>query len=517
MMKMNRRTVIQTGLSLAALGSMGRPAFAQKTGGVLNIGTNREMNYNMLSFSLTGDSLDYVYSWPIYESLFRPNAEGTVDPWLLESFESDPDAMTYTFHVRPGVTFSDGTPLDGKAVKWNLDHYMEVGSKRTALLGAVKSIDLVDDMTVKLQLSEWSAIIPTAFSRECGYMFSPQQYETHGDEYCQEHPVGTGPFTLQSWERNVKKVFVRNDNYWGGPVNLDGVTYVIYNDPLVGQAAMMSGEIDVFAGMAYTGFKPLADRGFDVAIEPLMDHSSLLVFNSMNTDGNDPTGNVQVRRAISHAINVEEVVKAAYLGLATPATQFGIGSHYLNKDIVGYSYDPEKAKALLAEAGYPSGFKTKLQTEAGGANSIVLQIIQANLAQVGITADIEIPTGAAANQAATGWGSGMWYQTSSVYVNVAMQMASIFRQGLSGNVLGLTTMLRPDDVEAALAKAVTSRSDEEAVEGVQQANKLLIDEYAIYLPIAEYAYPYILNKRVKDSGIGATFYSIATLDKAHLE
>lgn len=516
-MSMNRRSVLTVGLSLAVSGALIRPALAAKKGGVLNIGVNREMNYNMMSFSLTGDTLDYVYSWPIYESLFKPNDKGTVDPWLLESYDFDPDAMTYTFRIRRGVTFSDGSVLDAKVVKWNLDHYMKVGSKRTALLGSLKSIDIVDDFTVKLQLSEWSSIIPAAFSRECGYMFSQIHYEKYGDEYCKEHPVGTGPFVLQSWERNVKKVFVRNDKYWGGPVNLDGVTYTVYSDPLVGQAAMLSGEIDAFAGMAYTGFKPLADRGFVIAVPPLMSHSSLLVFNSVNASKDDPLGNVLVRKAIGHAINVKQIVKSAYLGLGAPATQFGIGTHYLNSDIQGYEYNVEKAKELLAKAGYPNGFATKLQAEAGGANATVLQIIQADLAKIGITAKIEIPTGAAANQAATGWGSGMWYQTSSVYVNVAMQMASMFRQNLSGGVLGLTTMLRPDDIHASLTKSVSARSDAESVQAVKQANKLLVDEYAIFLPIAEYAFSYILSKRVKDSGIGATFYSVATLDKAYLD
>lgn len=515
-MDLNRRTLIQAGLSLAAFAVAGGTRAFAAEGGVLNIGTNREMNYNMMSFSLTGDSLDYVYSWPIYESLFRPNAEGTVDPWLLESVDADPEAMTYTFHIRPGVTFSDGTALNASVVKWNIDHYMEVGARRNALLGALQSVEIVDDMTVKLQLSTWSSIIPTAFSREPGYMFSQLQYETHGDEFCQENPVGTGPFVLESWERNVNKVFKRNETYWGGPVSLEGVTYTIYNDPLVGQAAMMSGEIDAFAGMAYTGFKPLEDRGYEIAIPPLKSHCSLLVFNSLNVGGNDPTGNLLVRKAISHAINREEVVAAAYLGLAVPSTQFGIGTYFRNDDIVGYDFDPEKAKALLTEAGFPNGFTTKLMTEAGAANATVLQIIQAHLANVGITADIEIPTGAAGNQAASGWGYGMWYQTSSVYVNVAMQMASMFRQNLTGNILGLATMQRPDEVHELLSTAVAAKSDDEAVAAVKEANKLLIDEYAIYLPIAEYAYSYIISDRIAESGIGASFYSVATLEKAHL-
>jgi hypothetical protein len=103
-----------------------------------------------------------------------------------------------------------------------------------------------------------------------------------------------------------------------------------------------------------------------------------------------------------------------------------------------------------------------------------------------------------------------------VYVNDAMQMGSIFTQGLTGGVLGLTTMLRPDDVNAALVKALASTSDAESVAAVGTANKLLIDTYAIYAPIAEYPYFYILNKKVKASGIGATFYAVASLDKANI-
>jgi hypothetical protein len=98
-----------------------------------------------------------------------------------------------------------------------------------------------------------------------------------------------------------------------------------------------------------------------------------------------------------------------------------------------------------------------------------------------------------------------------------MQMASIFPKGLTGGVLGVTTMLRPDDVTIALARAVSSTSDGESIEAVGEANRLLIDKYAIYAPIAEYAYLYVLNKRIKASGIGETFYSVATLSTAYLE
>jgi peptide/nickel transport system substrate-binding protein len=348
-------------------------------------------------------------------------------------------------------------------------------------------------------------------------MFSQVHYEKYGDEYSQLHPVGTGPFVLKEWVRDVSKSFVRNETYWGGKVPLEGVNYTIYNDTLVGQAALMSDEIDVFVGLGLSGVKALAENGFEAAVEPLQDHASLLVFNSLNTGNDDPTGNLLVRQAISHAINTKAIVEAAFLGYADVSTQFGIGKHFANKDIVGYEYNVEKAKELLAKAGFPNGFSTRIQTASGDTNKTVLQIMQADLAKVGIDAKIELLTGATSNKAETGWGSGMWYHTSSVYVDVAMQMASIFPQGLSGGVLGLTTMLRPDDVTEALKRSVSSTSDAESVKAVGQANKLLIDTYAIYVPIAEYSTIYVLNKRVKESGIGATFYSVASLSTAYLD
>ena len=203
-------------------------------GGTLKIGINSEHTHTMDLFTLTGANTDYFYSWPVYESLFKPNAEGTVDPWLLEDYEMDKENMTYTFHVRQGVTFSDGTPLNAEAVKWNLDHYMEVGSKvESLMLYAIDSIEVVDEYTVQLNMNEWVSIIPYAFSREPGYMTSPTYYEENGAEYVAEHPCGTGPFVLTEWDYDVSKRFEARDDYWGGDVKLDAVEYIIYTDSLV--------------------------------------------------------------------------------------------------------------------------------------------------------------------------------------------------------------------------------------------------------------------------------------------
>ena len=204
-------------------GQPSTPPETEKSGGDLKIAINTECIHTMLSFDLTGAGADYYYSWPVYESLFKPNEEGTVDPWLLEDYSYDPDALTYTFHVRKGVTFADGTVLDAEAVKWNLDHYLEVGAKVEALLSSIDSVEVIDEYTVQLNLNKWSSILPYAFSRECGYMFSPTFFKEHGEEYCKEHPCGTGPFDLAEWNYDVSKKFVKRDDYWGGDVKLDSV------------------------------------------------------------------------------------------------------------------------------------------------------------------------------------------------------------------------------------------------------------------------------------------------------
>ncbi|MFA7108787.1 MAG: ABC transporter substrate-binding protein [Sphaerochaetaceae bacterium] len=483
----------------------------------LNIGIQSECVHTMLSFSLTGDSVDYFYSWPVYESLFKPNAEGSVDPWLLESYEMDKENLTYTFNVRKGITFSDGTVFDGAALKWNLDHYLEVGAKVAALLSSIDTVELVDEDTVVLHLKTWSSILPYAYSRECGYMYSPTFYQEHGKEYCDENPCGTGPYVMTEWNYDVSKTFEARSDYWDGPAKIDTVKYVIYTDPLVAQAAMQNGDIDAYLGPDAGTANSLKAAGIEIKTGTVKSHTYMLCFNSLNLSGNDPTGDVRVRKAISYAIDFDALVEAVWGDFAQERNQFGVGQHFYSDSVVGYDYNPEKAKALLAEAGYPNGFTIDLKTEDASSLIDSATIIQQFLSEVGIKANLSILSGADGNAAEAGWGEGLWVHGSSVYVSAPMQMASMFRQNLTGHVLGLTNLLRPDDVEAAIALSVSAASDEEAVEAIGEANRLLTDEYAIVTNFAEVAKLFAVNSYVKDSGIGDTFYSVADLANAWLD
>ena len=487
-----------------------------KEGGTLKIGVNTEIVHTMLSFTLTGAGMDYYASWPVYESLFRPNEEGSVDPWLLEDYSYDPEALTYTFNIRKGVTFSDGSVLNAEVVKWNLDHYLEVGAKVEALLSSIESVEIIDEYTVQLNLNTWSSILPYAFSRECGYMFSKEFYEKNGDEYCQNNPCGTGPFVLTDWQYDVSKTFTARDDYWGGDVKLDAVEYIIYTDPLVASAALQSGEIDAWLALDAVSASTLEDMGYDIKTCAVKSHTYFLCFNSANKSGNDPTGDVRVRQAISYAIDNEALVEAVWGNFAIARNQFGVGQYFYSDAVQGYEYNPEKAKQLLAEAGYPDGFTIDLKTEDTAALKDCATIVQQYLADVGITANITILSGADANAAEAGWGEGLWIHGSSVYVSVPMQMASMFRQNLTGHVLGIENLLRPDDVDAALAKSVSGANDQEVLDSIGEANRLLTDEYCIIAPFCEAATLFAVNDYVMDSGIGEVFYSIADLSNAWL-
>lgn len=245
-------------------------------------------------------------------------------------------------------------------------------------------------------------------------------------------------------------------------------------------------------------------------------HTYMLYFNSLNQSGSDPTGNVLVRQAISYAIDADALVQSVWGDYAKVRNQFGVGDFFYSDQVQGYSYDPEKARELLAQAGYPDGFTIPLKTSDSTAMRNAATIIAQYLSDVGITAEIQILSGADFSNAEAGWGEGMLLNGSSVYVSVPMQML-IFRKDVDGHVIGLTNLDRTDDVDAAIAASVSAASDEEAAEYIGEANRLLTDEHCIFYNFAEVPTLFAVNDYVKDSGIGEVFFSVADLGNAWLD
>ena len=167
---------------------------------------------------------------PAIETLFRHDNTGKLTPWLATGIKSNATAKTTILTLRKGVKFHDGTNFNAEAVKWNLDRHL---AEKTAAVQKIKSIDVIDDYTVRINLSEWDSTFEGTLAMNTGMMISPTAYEKNGQEWCEKNPVGTGPFEFVSWEKDVRTIYKKFPGYWQkGKPYVDGIEWYIIADHL---------------------------------------------------------------------------------------------------------------------------------------------------------------------------------------------------------------------------------------------------------------------------------------------
>ncbi len=320
----------------------------------------------------------------LFEGLVRFAADGSVLPQLAESWNSSPDGLIYTFHLRRGVHFHDGSPFDADAAKFSLDRALAADSvnPQRSRLRAVRSVDAVDADTLRVSLRRRSGGLLQSLAWGSFIMVSPRSAGTNTS-----HPVGTGPFLFSAWRRGDSLTLVRNPDYWGPPARLAAVTFKFIADPGAAYAALMAGDVDAFDNYpAPESFKQFAvDPRFAVFVGPT-ESETILSLNNRHP----PLDNLLVRRAIAYALDRHAIIEGAMFGYGTP-----IGSHFPPRnpayvDLTGqYPHDVAEAKRLLAQAGYPDGFTVSLKLPPPSYARRGGEIIAAQLAEVGIRARIE--------------------------------------------------------------------------------------------------------------------------------
>ena len=323
-----------------------------------------------------------------YETLLRYDASGVPQPFLCESFEGDPEKLTYTIKMKPGITFQDGTPCDAKAVVWNLDYYKANGTLSGSYFGQYESAEAVDDLTVVVHLSSWNSLFNYGLARSC-YLCSPTAVETLGVDGFNEAPVGTGAFKVVKWEHGVGIFTEAYKDYWAGEPLLDGVNFMIYNSTATQQAALEKGDLDVMnlSGDAVTA-EALAAKGYTLTNAAIPATAYTFCFN---TQAATPLADVRVRQAICYAIDAETIVKALLRDgkFGTSSNQWAIkGTSMYNDEVKGYGYDVAKAKELLKEANYDSNFVLKINYQVGDFMGQLAQICKAQLEAVGIKVEL---------------------------------------------------------------------------------------------------------------------------------
>ncbi|ASM73914.1 MULTISPECIES: ABC transporter substrate-binding protein [Roseobacteraceae] len=333
--------------------------------------------------SAAAGAIDSVLYSNVFEGLTRFMGDGSIVAGLAESWEISDDGLTYTFKLRDGVTFHDGTTMDAEDVKFSLDRARAEDSvnAQKALYTGISDVEVIDPLTVKVTLSEPNGSLLFNLAWGDAVIVAPESIEN-----IKQMPVGTGAFKFVNWVQGDKIELERNDAYWGDAPALAKATFKFISDPTAAFAAVMAEDVDAFAGFPAPENLPQfeADPRFQVLVGSTEGETILSTNNAL-----PPFDNIKVREALAHAINRQSIIDGAMFGYGTP-----IGTHFAPHnpayvDLTGMSeYDPEKSKALLAEAGFADGFETTLHLPPPSYARRGGEIVAAQLAEVGIKAEI---------------------------------------------------------------------------------------------------------------------------------
>jgi len=380
-----------------------------KRGGILRVRGYDPVHFDhhqTINFK-TNTTLSFAYSTLVRYKVGPEVEPGTfiTEPHLAESWET-PDDTTYIFHLRKGIKWHNKPPLNGRElvaddVKFTFDRFLsEPGNADRHLLEAVERVEVVDRYTVKFVLKEpYVWLVDVLANPRSMWVIAPEVVQQFGDLKKPEAVIGTGPFTLEHYEPNVKTVFKRNPEYFlKDQPYVDGVEWLVLEDESTGLAMYRTGQIDAGPWHFWVVRQP--------DLEALQKSNPKLVYRDvvsnvtgaiyMRTD-QPPFNDVRVRRAISMAIDRQAIIDAVYLkGQPTPAIAPGLTEWSLPIDRLGegakyYQYNPKEAQRLLAEAGYAKGFKTPLNFTGGyGRDQIdAVQLAQQYLKDVGIEAELK--------------------------------------------------------------------------------------------------------------------------------
>ena len=389
------KKLLAAALTVASL-AFASPSLAQTPPNVLVVGQIAEPK--SLDPSAVTAVNDFRILVNVYDGLTRYK-DGTleVEPALAESWTISDDGTVYTFKLREGVTFHDGSPFNAEAVKFhfermlNEDHpYHDTGPfPLSFFFSSVDTITAVDDMTVEFKLKEPYAPFLSNLAYPTGLIVSPAAVKEYGADFGR-HPSGTGAYKFAEWEANSRVVVEKNPDYWDGAPDLEAIIYRPITDANTRIAEMLSGGLDIMVEVPPDSLAQFrTDDNFTV-YEQAGPHVWFLILNAKE----GPFANKEIRQAANYAINKKALVENILQGTAEVAagpTPPAFAWAY-NDSLQPYPYDPEKAKQMLADAGYDGSPVTFYVTEGGSGMLDPIAMgtaIQADLEAVGMDVNIE--------------------------------------------------------------------------------------------------------------------------------
>ncbi|MBK1634306.1 ABC transporter substrate-binding protein [Rhodovulum adriaticum] len=327
-------------------------------------------------------AIDEVVYANLFEGLTRFAPDGRIVPALAARWEVSADATRYTFHLRDGVTFHDGTAMDADDVIFTLDRARAEDSTNAQkqLFAGIERVEALDPLTVRVTLSAPDGDFPFKMAWGDAVIVAPESADSLATA-----PIGTGPFRLARWAKGDRVDLVRSPDYWGTSPALAAATFKFISDPNAAFAAMMAGDVDAFPNFPAPETLELfeADPRFSVIVGTT-EGETILAMNNRQPPLDDP----RVRAAIAHAIDRQDIIDGAMFGYGTPIGTHFAPHHPAYLDLTGLSaHDPDKARALLAEAGLET-VKLRLALPPPAYARRGGEILAAQLRAVGIETEI---------------------------------------------------------------------------------------------------------------------------------
>jgi peptide/nickel transport system substrate-binding protein len=373
--------------------ALAQPAGAPKKGGTLRVAFYIEAA--TMDPHLSGSKIDRQVYHNLYEPLVTLDVKLGIRPGLAESW-TQPDPKTLIFKLRRGVKFHDGTDFNAEAVKWNVNRMKtEPKSVRKGELASVDTVDVIDSHTVKLNLRRPDAALLATLTDRAGMMVSPKAAQEKGPDLERDaRGAGTGPFQFVEWVKDDHILLKRFDGYWnkqGGPY-LDQIRYRPIPDDTVKLQSLQTGEIDVIDYIQPRDVAAAkADRNLAVVDVP-----SLASFGYQVNHTRPPFSSKPLRQAVASALDLGQIVKGVWLNVGVPSNgPIPPTSWAYDDTIPPVKRDLARVKAKLAEGGQPNGFTFSLTTNNIPINVQEAEVMQAQLAEAGITMKIKLVDSAA--------------------------------------------------------------------------------------------------------------------------